>query len=283
MSTYVSDYPGAPFDTVMPAQAQQIALNAAIVILAGFALYGAWRCVKEKTALPLLYLVAGFCTILLEPLCTHMGHAIHPPVGQINLFSVADRAIPWHIALIYSFYFGAVYMFLMPVFTSGRVTSGFVWKAYFTICALAYAIEIVPVHVGLWVYYDKQALWLWKGGMPLFWTFVNAACIFFPMALMKVLWPMLKGAGQLLVIPLSVLGAIMAHFGAGSPFYAATNSAASDLLVNLAGLASVGLALLLMQVCVKLITLPVAVFATAAEAAPATQRAGLRAAGTVVN
>lgn len=253
---HVSDYPQAPFDAVMPAQAQHVTLWIAIVMLAGFVLYGLWRCVQEKSALPVLYFVAGFCTILLEPLVTHMGHAIHPPVGQINLFTTADRAIPWHIALIYSFYFGAVYLFLMPKLSSGTATRGFVWKAYFCICVLAYLIEIVPVHLGLWVYYPTQALWIWKGGMPLFWTFVNAACIFLPMALMTLLWSSLRGIGQLLVIPISVMGANMAHFGAGVTYYNAVNSDASFMLIQLAGLASIALAFLIVHICAVIIVRP---------------------------
>ena len=282
MNAASSDYPSAPIDAVMPAATQQVTLWIAIVALTCFVLYAAWKSAQQKSALPLLYFIAGFCTILLEPLVTHMGHAVHPEIGQISLFKTADRAIPWHIALIYSFYFGAVYLFLMPRLIKPDVSSGFIWKAYFTICALAYVIEIVPVHLGLWVYYDKQALWLWKGGMPLFWTFVNAACIFFPMALMKLMYASLTGIKQLLVIPLSVMGANMAHFGAGVPFYNATNSDASSALVELSGLTSVALALLIVHICVCIIVRPMEVRIGAAAAAPAPRpRSDLGATGSV--
>jgi hypothetical protein len=255
MSSNVSDYATAPYETAMPAATQHAVLWIAALVLAGFVLIAAWKCLQQKTALPLLYLVAGFCTILMEPLVTHMGHALHPFVGQIMLFKTADREIPWHAALIYSFYFGGVYLFLMPKLLHPNVTSRFVWKSYFVICILAYLLEVVPVQLGLWVYYDRQALWFWRGGMPLWWVFVNAACIFWPMALMKIMRPCLVGAGQLLVIPLSVMGANMAHFGAGVTFYNAANSAASDWLVELSGVASVGLALLIVYICTRIFTI----------------------------
>jgi hypothetical protein len=251
--SYVPDYPQAPFDAVMPAAAQEIVLWIAIVALGIFSVIAVLQSIKHRTALPVLFLVAGFVTILLETLVTHMGHAIHPEIGQINLFKAADRAIPWHIALIYSFYFGGVYMFMFSRIREGTFTREFVWKSFLFTCCLAYAIEIVPVHIGLWVYYDPQALWLWKGGMPLFWTFVNAGCIYMGLTLIKLFYPILKGWKQLLVIPLSAMGAQMGHFGAGFPFYNAANSAASPMIVELSGLASVGLALLIMVFCSRML------------------------------
>ena len=266
--THTLDYPSAPYDAIMPADAQHVVLWIAGIVLAGFFAVALWQAMKQKSALPVLFLVAGFCTILLEPLVTHMGHAVHPEIGQINLFKTADRAIPWHIAMIYSFYFGGVYMFLLPKLLSEQVTRAFVWKAYFAICVLAYLIEIVPVQIGLWVYYDHQALWIWRGGMPLFWTFVNAACIFFPMALMKLLSPSLTGVGQLLVIPLSMMGANMAHFGAGAPYYNAVNSAASPMLIELSGVASVALAFLVVHICAVMIARPQVSLASARATKP---------------
>ncbi len=250
---YVPPYPQAPFDAVMPAGPQAIMTWVSAIALTIFALVALRQCLRDRSMLPLLYLVAGFCTILLEPLVTHLGHAVHPEVGQWTLFKTADRAIPWHIALTYSFYFGGVFMVVMPRLFAGTVGAGFVWKSYFFTCALAYAIEIVPVHVGLWVYYDTQPLWLWKGSMPLWWTFVNASCIYFPMAMMLLFQPALRGAGQLLVVPLSIMGANMAHFGAGVFVYNAMNSSAERWVIELAGLASVGAALLIVYACTRIV------------------------------
>lgn len=249
-----SNYPQAPLDAVMPAAAQEVVLGIAVVALSGFFVLSLFQAKKTKSLLPPLFLVAGFVTILLETLVTHMGHAVHPEIGQISIFKAADRAIPWHIALIYSFYFGAVYMFMFERIRTGTFTREFVWKSYFFTCALAYCIEIVPVQIGLWVYYDHQALWLWKGGMPLFWTFVNAGCIYMALTLIKLFYPILRGWKQLLVIPLSAMGAQMGHFGAGFPYYNAVNSAAPIWLIELSGLASVALALLIAFMCSRLLS-----------------------------
>lgn len=251
--TNVTAYPQAPLDAVMPAAAQEIVLWIAIVALAGFFIVSLVQASRTKSLLPPLFLVAGFVTILLETLVTHMGHAVHPEIGQITIFKAADRAIPWHIVLIYSFYFGAVYMFMFERIRNATFTRAFVWKSYFFTCALAYCIEIVPVQIGLWVYYDHQALWLWKGGMPLFWTFVNAGCIYMALTLIKLFYPIMKGWKTLLVIPLSAMGAQMGHFGAGFPYYNAVNSAAPVWLIELSGLVSVSLALLIAFLCSRLL------------------------------
>lgn len=251
--TNIPNYPQAPLDAVMPAAAQEIVLWIAIVALGGFFVISLIQAARTKSLLPPLFLVAGFVTILLETLVTHMGHAIHPEIGQITIFKAADRAIPWHIVLIYSFYFGAVYMFMFDRIRNGSFTRAFVWKSYLFTCVLAYLIEIVPVQIGLWVYYDHQALWLWKGGMPLFWTFVNAGCIYMALTLIKLFYPILRGWKQLLVIPLSAMGAQMGHFGAGFPYYNAVNSAAPIWLIELSGLASVSLALLIAFLCSRLL------------------------------
>ncbi|HKY90766.1 MAG TPA: hypothetical protein VJM11_06985 [Nevskiaceae bacterium] len=269
---YVSNYPQAPFDAVMPAGPQEIVLGIAAVALAGFVLLALAMCVKHRTALPLLFLVAGFCTVLLEPMVTHVGHAIHPEIGQIQLFKTHDRAIPWHIATIYAFYFGGVFMFMFSRIREGRFTRDFVWKSYFFTCALAYLIEIVPVHVGLWVYYEPQALWVWKGGMPLFWTFVNAGCIYMALTLIKLFYPVLRGWKEILVVPIAGMGAIMGHFGAGYLYYNAANSAAPQWLVEAAGLGSVGLALTITWFCSRLLAANTAAIFSVEAAAPA--RAG---------
>jgi hypothetical protein len=251
---YEPNYPQAPFDAVMPATAQTATLWIAVTVLALCGLIAIWQSVKKRSMLPVLYLVGGFVAILLEPLVTHFGHAIHPPVGQISLFTTADRAIPWHIALIYAFYFGGVFMFMNDRIRRGAFTQAYVWKSYFFVCGLAYLIEIVPVHIGLWVYYPPQALWVWKGGMPLFWTFVNAACIFMPLTLIKLAYPLLHGARQILVVPLIAMGAQMGHFGCGFVLYNVANSAAPAWLVEVAGLLSVAMAFGLVFLCARLLS-----------------------------
>lgn len=256
MNTININFPAPPVDAVMPVAAQDIALWLSAAILAVFVVIAVRMSAKQKTLLPPLFLIAGYCTVVLEPIVCHLGHAFHPQIGQFTLFKTNNVAVPVYIAIIYSFYFGGVYMALFSRIVNDSFTSAYVWKAYLIICAMAYLIEVVPVSVGLWIYYDPQTLWLWKGGAPLFWAFANPACIVVPLALIKFLYPILKGWKQLLVLVLSPMGAVMGHLGVGFPFYSIANSSASanPLLVQLSGLLSLGLALLVVYICIKIMT-----------------------------
>lgn len=70
----------------MPAAAQDIALWLCVTILAVFVVIAVRMSAKHKTLLPVLFLIAGFCTIVLEPIACHLGHAFHPEIGRFTLF-----------------------------------------------------------------------------------------------------------------------------------------------------------------------------------------------------
>lgn len=243
------DYPLAPFDAVMPAQAQSIMLGLVVAALIVTVLVGMRLALTHRSWLPICMIVGGFLCAFMEPLITNLGHVIHPEIGQLVAFKTADRAIPLHIVLIYPVYFCAAFFPMYSRITGQGFTRAYVWRAYLITCALAYLLEIVPVSIGLWVYYDQQALWVWESGMPLFWTFVNACCVLVPVTLLKVFGPVLHGPRVLLAIPLIPAGGFMGHFGAGFLYYNIVNSPAAPWLVNLAGLASVLIAFLLVWLC----------------------------------
>lgn len=256
MNTIKVNFPVPPVDAVMPAAAQDMMLwSGAILAVICFAI-ALRMSVKYKTLLPVLFPIAGFCTVVMEPLADVMVHCYHPPVGQITLYMTSNVALPVHTGLIYISYFGAVYLALFSRIVNDSFTSAYLWKAYFVICVLAYLFEIYPVSVGLWLYYEPQALWPGKVSLPLWCVFVNATCVFTSLALIKFLYPLLKGWKQLLVIALSPLGAVMGHLGPDFPISSIYNSSASanPLLVQLSGLLSVALALLLAYICIKIMT-----------------------------
>jgi len=255
MYTIETNYPGPPVDAVLPAGPHEVILWITLAVLAACLLIALKVSLREKTALPVLFLLAGFCTIPLESLVCHLGHAWHPVIGQNTLYTSYGVSVPVYIALIYSFYFGGAYLAMYSRLQGKQpFTAAWVWKAYFVTCALAYLIEVVPLQLGMWIYYDKQALWLWHGGMPLFWTFVNAACIFGGLTLIRFFMPVLRGWKQILVVLLSPVGVIMVHLGTGFPFYMATNSDASQSMVELGGAVSVALALLMVAACTRVLT-----------------------------
>lgn len=237
----------------MPALPQTVALYvggfavAALLVIA----CGQWR--RYGSIVPVLLLIGAFCTVALEPIVGVLGHGFHPVIGQVPLFTTLGRTIPLHIGLVYTFYYGSMYVFLYPTLRAGVVSRAFTWKLFWATAVGAFVFEVIPLQAGLWVYYEPQALWLWRGGMPVFWVVANAVSLIVPLTLIKAFLPVCMGWRQWLVVPLSPMGAIMGHVGSGFPFYIAANSGGSQWLVELGGVASFALALLVVGACASVL------------------------------
>jgi hypothetical protein len=249
-------YSMPPVDAVAPPIATQIFGGASILLSLVVLVWALIHTRKYKSTLPLWLFVAACCSIVLESVVCHMGHCWHSVVGQDTLYTNNGVSVPKYLLFSYCFYFGLVYMALFPKIVHNNFTMGFVWKAYFAMSFWAAVVEIYVVHTDLWIYYGNQALWVWKGTLPLFSVFVNSACIFTALTLIKVFYPVLTGWKQPLVVVLSPLGAYVGHFGAGFPYYTVVNSAASQnqWLVELSGIACLLLSLLLVFLCGRILS-----------------------------
>ncbi|MET0986349.1 MAG: hypothetical protein ABW034_13175, partial [Steroidobacteraceae bacterium] len=193
--------------------------------------------------------LGGLAAILLEPVVTFLGHAVHPKDGQIIMFETVSRAIPWHIGLGYMAGFGTYYLVVYSQYKAGTLSAASVWKVTL-ISALCYWVgEAYFVQNGLWAYYDHQPLWIWKGTEPPTWGILNSTATLVGVTLMVFALPHLKGIAQLLIIPLAIAGAFMGHMGAGFPMYNAMNSTAAPWVIEFSGVASVLMAFVLIWLC----------------------------------
>lgn len=242
------DFPVPP-EVVIPATLQSAFLWITIalaVAVAGYALFISFR---QRSAVPILMVVGGLAAILMEPIVTFLGHAVHPKAGQIMMFETVQRAIPWHIGLGYMAGFGIFYLTLLAKHRAGTLAASTIWKTVLVTAVCYFLGEAIPVSNGLWVYYDYQPLWLWKGTAPLTWNILNATCMLTSTTLMLIALPHLKGLAQLLLVPLAAAGAHMGHLGAGYPMFNAMNSTLPHWAIELAGLASVGMAMVIIWLC----------------------------------
>ncbi len=252
MYTMEVNYPVAP-PTVMEPVAQNWALGIGIAGFVISMLLGARMSMKYKTLLPVLFPVAGFCASILEPVVCILGHCIHSVAGQMTLFETNARPIPIHLSLAYALYFGPVWMVLFQRAITHGLTKSYLWKAYAGTVVFAVLFEIAPVQFGLWGYYDKQALWVFKGTVPLFWAFCNPVNMWVSFTLIMKYRHLLTGIRSLLIIPLTQAGVYMGAMGAGFPYFNAANSTASQLQIELAGLMSVALAFAFIGACNKIL------------------------------
>jgi len=238
----------------MPQDPQRVLLWITIVLATAVTLSALRMSVKERSATPLLMVIGAFAAILLEPVVTFLGHAIHPQIGQISLFEALDRPIPWHIALGYVAAFGIFYLVLHSKWLRGRLTKGVIVKVTLVTALCYYIGEAYPVEHGLWGYYDYQPLWIWKGTAPPTWSVLNATSMLMSYTLMVIALPHLRGVSRLLLPPLAVSGAFMGHMGAGFPMYNAINSDAPHWLMQISGVASIVMALIIVWLCTILLT-----------------------------
>lgn len=248
MNTLDVNFPVAP-DVAMPELLQTIFFYATGIGALLVFLYSLIMSKRYGSAIPVLMVIGASFAIVLEPLVGFLGHVVHPVEGSIRMFEAYTRVIPWHMGFAYIAAFGAINLVMYSRIVAGTMTAGYVWGSCAVSISAYILIEMYPVQAGLWVYYDNQPLWLWKGMAPLPWSFMNTACEIFGPALVAAMFPYLKGPRQLLVVLLVPMAALMGHLGSGWPMYTVMNSSASqsDFLVQASGVLSIALALLVMQ------------------------------------
>ena len=239
-----------PPEATIPEPLQTIVLSLAAIGAATILVFGVIMAFKRRSAVPVLMVLGGFTSIMMETVVTYLGHAIHPVSGQIMLFEMAGRAIPWHIALGYMAGFGLFYLCLYPAFVEGRLQSQQIWMTCLITAACYFVGEAYPVSHGLWIYYDYQPMWLWHGTAPLTWNFLNACCMMVSATVIFVALPYLKTLpSQLLILLLAPAGAYMGHMGAGFPMYNAMNSTLPHWVIEVSGALSIFLALVIIWLC----------------------------------
>lgn len=233
----------------MPGPAQTVFLALTILMSGAVIVAAVLACKRYRSLAPLYMVLGGLVAVSMEPIITLLGHAIHPQLGAIVMFEAVDRTIPWHIGLGYLAVFGTVYLILYPRMVAGSLTAKFLWKVFLCTALVYLLFEIVPLAYGLWVYYGYQPLRPWHNMAPIAWNFLNSASEIGSATLMYVALGRLRRSGQILLIPLAAVGAVMTHVGAGLPMYVALNSAMPGWVMQMAAAASVLLCFTLVWLC----------------------------------
>ncbi len=257
MNTLTVNFPVPPA-AVMPEPLQTIVFWVTVIGALVVLSYSLLMAKKHGSAVPVLMVVAAGAAIPLEAIVTFLGHVIHPPEEAMILMEAVDRTIPWHMLFIYVIGFGVMYLVLFSKSQSGPIPTSFVWKTWGVGVVFYILMEIYPVQAGLWVYYDDQPLWLWKGMAPLTWSFLNSTCELMGATLILLIVSKLKGWKQILLIPLAPIGSLMGHMGAGWPMYSVMNSSASTdfLILQASGVATIACAFAIVWIAATILGQP---------------------------
>ncbi|MFY1621478.1 hypothetical protein [Micromonospora sp. WMMD736] len=238
---------------VMPSPAGEILLAIFGGGAAIFVAYCAWLALRKRSALPLLFALAGLFSIMLEPIADTLGNVQHRPVGQISAFVVDGQPIPWAIVLGYIWYFGLA-LVLMWRKAEERTMTPKLWarSAVFAFAAVL-LVEQIPIALDLWEYYGHQPLVL--GFMPIDMAIANMVSVMLPAIVIYKIWPMLHGWKQLLVLPLVPICVVGGHTAAAAPAYMLINANpdAPMWLVHFAGVVTTVFAVLIVWFAVRLL------------------------------
>jgi len=203
-----------------------------------------WRHSGRPTVL--MMFLAGGAMMVLEPFVDTAGACWHPS-NLARAFTLWDRPMPIWLCLTYFFYFG-VGGGLTWLLLRKASTRGVLWGIFAAGVAGDVVLETVLLHWHIYVYYGSQPLVLLN--FPLWWAPVNAMIdVAFAAAVVRY-GQLLKGARQLLIIPLGLGISLAVNSIVGFPSWTAINSGFGDIGRNLSGLATAAIAIVLMRLIV---------------------------------
>lgn len=243
----------SPTELVMPALPQLITTTvygAAAIFFVGYAV---WLAIREKSWLPVCFILGGLLTLYLEPVVDLLGNAVHPQVGQFNILTTNGHAVPWAVFVGYVWYFAALPLLTYQSLKTQTLTRVLVWKLFLSVVVTAAIVEQIPLHFGTWVYYGFQPLKI--GYMPLWWICANTAAVLVPFLILYKLFPTLIGYRAILAVAIIPMGAFMGHSAAGWPMYNALGTETDTLarpLMYLASVSSIALSALIVWIMMVL-------------------------------
>jgi hypothetical protein len=235
----------------MPLAVQTMLLTGGGVLFVACLIYGVLQSRKYHSLLPALFPLSGFAAIVLEaPVCS-LGHIVHAQIGQVVLYEAVGLLIPWHMAFLYGAYYGFIYLLIYGRFVEHRLSSQFLWTLYLGSMVFSFAGFIIPTQQGAWAYMEPQALWVWHGTQPLFWTFSDAGSGIVSATLIMHLLPRLTGWKQFAIVAIAPLACFMGHFGLGYPFYISGNTHWGNLAIQASGVLVAIFSLLSVKICAE--------------------------------
>jgi hypothetical protein len=237
----------------MPQDIQHLALylfGGSAVLCAGV---GVWLAIKQRSAFPLACFVAAVLTVNLEPLIARMSSASHAQLGQLTAFVSEGRAIPVHVLLVYTAYFGFGYYFLVPALLGRKMSAKTLWTAYFVFTTIAWLFEAPFIRAGMWDYFGPQS---WKpfGLMPVYFAFANVASSYIGCALLAAVLPMLSGVSRTWILLLGPAFTIGGHFAVTWPMYNLRTSGFDSWGTSLGAAVTITLCLLSTHLIVRIFT-----------------------------
>jgi hypothetical protein len=198
----------------------------------------------ERSLWPLYLFLGAGLAVVYEPINNVLGLCAYPEINQPTWISALGRRIPVYIGLVYYVYWSAPVLWLVRRIQAG-ITAVQWWRWYAGFTVVVTCFELAPLARGWWTYYGAQQP-LVVLGFPTWWWIVNSQAIFGLGALVHLLRRHLLTDDRraLLLIPVMPLLLFAVHGGAGIPVFLALNTTTEHVVNDIAGIASIGIALM---------------------------------------
>lgn len=214
--------PSPSVDSAVDGTGQIIATSATFAAaLVAVVLIGR-MCLRERIVWPLLVLVGGTMTCLLEPLFDHLYGLWFPTIGQWTLFVTYGIHEPVWLPAAYLVVYGA-FAVAAARLLAARPSLRTVWRLYAALVVIAIVAEIGYITVlGSYNYQDRQPFVVL--GYPLFLGFVNSMSALISGLVIYRLAPLLTGRAQLALLAVPPMAFSVDAVGSGFLYLAIRHS-----------------------------------------------------------
>jgi hypothetical protein len=204
----------------------------------------------RRTLLPMMILLGGVFMSLIEPVVDHNGLCWFPTQGQWRVYTAAGVAQPIWLIMAYLWFFGGQSMVVWRLLDRGMAAAK-LWTVAAVIIGVDIALEHPGLYMNLFLYYGHQPFAFTR--YPLWWGFVNGTSPIVAATIVYKLAPRMKGwlvAAPLLLLPMAD-GANNA--ATAWPVWDTITTSLPAWVVWLAGLATLGLCVVVLYLCTLLL------------------------------
>jgi len=194
-----------PYDAALDSTVHMWALIAFGALALGSFAFAAGKAWRDRDGLPLILFLGSLAMATIEPYVDAQGLCWYPEIGTIPGYRSIGRTIPLYIVLVFCFYVAPAMIVVVDRCRKGVMSAGWLLKFYLVTVLLATLFEPIPLHYGMWSYYGYQPFVIL--GFPVWFAFVNTACVLLTAVAAYKLLPWLPGWRRILLIPIvPVLG-----------------------------------------------------------------------------
>lgn len=244
-------------------------------------IYGLYYWRRSGSPIVVLMLMGGALCSAVEPFVNVVGAVWHPMVGQMTVFTIMGRGMPPFLVTGYIFYFGALGSLTYLAFRKGVSTRQF-WAWATVPMLIDVVMEELMLFWNLYYYYGEQPLILIHK-LPLWWVPCNSLGELLGVCVVLKAAPLLKGWRQILIPILIPVCDAVAYAAISLPSWIVVNTPVPGWVTQAGGLATFGLALLVLYALSKVIPNDSPLALALAAAKPASAGDARRARADVAN